>query len=91
MIINDSYNSDINSIRIALDFQQQRKMERPLKKTVILSDILQTGVSPRSLYKKVAGMVEQSGIKKIIGIGQHISANANLFTMQEKKILFNYG
>ena len=83
-IINDSYNSDINSIRIALDFQQQRKMDRPLKKTVILSDILQTGISPRSLYKKVAGMVEQSGIKKIIGIGQHISANADLFTMAEK-------
>jgi len=84
MVINDSYNSDINSIRIALDFQQQRKMDRPLKKTVILSDILQTGVSPRSLYKKVAGMVEQSGIKKIIGIGQHISANADLFSMPEK-------
>ena len=83
-IINDSYNSDINSIRIALDFQQQRKMDRPLKKTVILSDILQTGISPRSLYKKVAGMVEQSGIKRIIGIGQHISANADLFTMAEK-------
>ncbi|MBF6626936.1 MAG: bifunctional UDP-N-acetylmuramoyl-tripeptide:D-alanyl-D-alanine ligase/alanine racemase [Proteiniphilum sp.] len=84
LVINDSYNSDINSIRIALDFQQQRKMDRPLKKTVILSDILQSGVSPRSLYKKVAGMVEQSGIKRIIGIGQHISANADLFSMAEK-------
>jgi len=70
LIINDTYNSDINSIKIALDFQQQRKMDRPLKKTIILSDILQTGISPRSLYKKVADMVEQSGIEKIIGIGK---------------------
>lgn len=84
LIINDSYNSDINSIRIALDFQQQRKMDRPLKKTVIFSDILQTGISPRSLYKKVAGMVEQSGINKIIGIGKYITANADLFSIAEK-------
>jgi len=32
LLINDTYNSDINSIKIALDFQQQRKMDRPLKK-----------------------------------------------------------
>lgn len=32
LIINDTYNSDINSIKIALDFQQQRRMDRPFKK-----------------------------------------------------------
>jgi alanine racemase len=84
LLINDTYNSDINSIKIALDFQQQRKMDRPLKKTIILSDILQTGISPRSLYKKVADMVEQSGIEKMIGIGKDISANAHAFNIREK-------
>lgn len=84
LIINDTYNSDINSIKIALDFQQQRRMDRPLKMTIILSDILQTGMSPRSLYKKVADMVEQSGLEKIIGIGQDISANAGVFNIGEK-------
>lgn len=84
LVINDAYNSDINSIKIALDFQQQRKMDRPLKKTVILSDILQTGVPPRTLYKKVAEMVEQSGVHKIIGIGQDLYANHDLFTIPEK-------
>lgn len=84
LIINDTYNSDINSIKIALDFQQQRRMSRPLKKTIILSDILQTGMSPRSLYKKVANMVEQSGIDKMIGIGQDIATHADLFTTREK-------
>ena len=34
-IINDSYNSDINSIKIALDFQQQRMVDQSLKKTLI--------------------------------------------------------
>ncbi|MDD3789340.1 MAG: Mur ligase family protein, partial [Petrimonas sp.] len=76
IIINDTYNSDINSIKIALDFQNQRKMEKPLKKTLILSDILQTGMVPKSLYKRVAEMIEESGVQKIIGIGYDISDNA---------------
>ena len=84
LIINDTYNSDINSIKIALDFQQQRKVDRPLKKTLILSDILQSGMLPKSLYRKVAEMIEQSGVQKIIGIGQDISANVTAFNIREK-------
>lgn len=84
IIINDSYNSDINSIKIALDFQQQRKVDRHLKKTLILSDILQAGMLSRSLYKKVAEMVEQSGVERIIGIGREITSNQDLFSMPEK-------
>lgn len=94
IIINDAYNSDINSIKIALDFQNQRKMDRPMKKTVILSDILQTGIMPKSLYKRVAEMVEQSGVDKLIGIGHDISENAGAFKMEKQfflrpKHLFN--
>ncbi|MDD3494692.1 MAG: bifunctional UDP-N-acetylmuramoyl-tripeptide:D-alanyl-D-alanine ligase/alanine racemase [Dysgonamonadaceae bacterium] len=84
IIINDAYNSDINSIKIALDFQNQRKMDRPMKKTVILSDILQTGIMPKSLYKRVAEMVEQSGVDKLIGIGHDISENAGAFKMEKQ-------
>lgn len=84
LLINDSYNSDVNSVKIALDFQQQRKMERPLKKTVILSDILQSGVSPISLYKKVARMMEQSGVQRLIGIGRDIRMSEELFLIPEK-------
>lgn len=84
LIINDSYNSDINSLKIALDFQQQRKVDRPLKKTLIFSDILQTGISPKPLYRKVAKMAEQSGVQKIIGIGHAISENADIFSIPEK-------
>lgn len=84
LLINDSYNSDINSIKIALDFQQQRGVGRPLKKTLILSDILQTGMHPKTLYKKVALMAEQSGIRKIIGIGSDIGEHGTFFSMPEK-------
>jgi alanine racemase len=84
LIINDTYNSDINSIRIALDFQQQRKTDRSLKKTLILSDTLQSGMIPKTLYRKVAEMVEQAGIEKIIGIGTDIYANSAAFVVPEK-------
>lgn len=84
LIINDSYNSDINSIKIALDFQQQRKLQQSLKKTLILSDILQTGVLPKTLYKRVAELIEQSGVQRLIGIGKDILANGDLFNLQDK-------
>lgn len=84
LIINDTYNSDINSIKIALDFQHQRKMDRPLKKTLILSDILQTGMMPKTLYKKVAEMIAQSNIEKFIGIGNDVYENGDVFTAKEK-------
>ena len=89
LIINDSYNSDINSIKIALDFQQQRKLQQSLKKTLILSDILQTGVLPKILYKRVAEMIEQSGIQRLIGIGKDIHANAELFNLQDKSFFIS--
>ena len=43
ILINDSYNSDINSLDIALDFMQRRQAS---KTTLILSDMFQTGTSP---------------------------------------------
>lgn len=84
IVINDTYNSDINSIKIALDFQNQRKSDKNLKKTLILSDILQTGMMPKTLYRKVSEMIEQSGIEKIIGIGPDITENADVFSVREK-------
>ncbi len=83
-IINDSYNSDINSIKIALDFQQQRNVDKSLKKTLIISDIPQTGIMPKSLYKRVAELIQQSGIEKLIGIGSDIYDNEDVFNVPEK-------
>ena len=42
-VINDSYNADINSLTIALDFLQQQQQHK--KRTLVLSDILQSGKS----------------------------------------------
>ncbi len=83
LLINDTYNSDINSLDIALDFLQTRKGEKNLKSTLILSDILQSGTLPKSLYKKVADLVKRKMIDRIIGIGRDISEYGSLFEMQK--------
>ena len=83
-IINDTYNSDIHSLDIALDFMSRRPDTKEQKRTLILSDILQSGESSRSLYSRVAQMAQNRGIEKIIGVGEKISQCADYFPMQEK-------
>jgi alanine racemase len=78
-LINDSYNSDINSLAIALDLlNRQAQHER---KSVILSDILQSGKQQKELYSVVAGMMNEKKISRMIGIGPALKKNADLFTI----------
>lgn len=77
-VINDSYSADINSLVIALDFLQQQQQYR--KRTVILSDILQSGKDEASLYQMVAGILQQKKIDRFIGIGPAISRWQHLFS-----------
>ena len=65
-LINDSYNSDLASLDIALDFMARRTDTKGRKRTLILSDILETGQSATFLYRKVAQLVQNRGIEKII-------------------------
>jgi len=81
-IINDSYNSDLGSLSIALDFLNQQK-QHP-NKTLILSDILQSGKNEENLYKEVANLLDKKGVQKFIGIGEALSRQKELFR-QEKK------
>lgn len=76
-LINDYYNSDIISLKIALDLLfQQTPHDR---KTVILSDILQTGQSEEKLYLEISRMLENRNFHRLIGIGPAISRNRLLF------------
>ena len=84
LIINDSYNSDINSLGIALDFLNQQATAKNLSKTLILSDILQSGLAPDELYKTVAGLVKNKNIQRIIGIGTEISKHEAVFQSLDK-------
>ena len=84
ILINDSYNSDISSLGIALDFMARRHDDKSRGRTLILSDILQSGWSPRELYRKVAQLVESRGITKFIGIGPDISAGKKFFEVADR-------
>ncbi len=81
-IINDSYNSDIYSLGIALDFMA--KQLRHMEKTLVLSDILQAGVPDETLYAEVASLVSSKKVERLIGIGPNISSQAGKFTIPAK-------
>ncbi len=81
-VINDSYNSDITSLDIALDFVQRRKAYQS-RHTLILSDIRQSGLPGAQLYDRVAKMVEARGFTRIIGVGEEIGKAAEAFTIEK--------
>ncbi len=83
LIIDDTYSLDFNSLELALDFQMRRAKGSDLKRTLILSDLQQTGKSNRMLYKEVATLLEQKGVEKLIGIGKNIFEQASLFPMSK--------
>jgi alanine racemase len=76
-LINDSYNSDINSLAIALDtLNMQSQHERRI---VILSDLFQTGMKEELLYKKIAALLKEKKVTRFVGIGPALSRNKQLF------------
>jgi len=80
-IIDDSYSADISSLAIALDFLNQQN-QHPVK-TVILSDLLQTGKSDEELYTEIAALLKQKQVNRLIGIGTHISSFAARFDLEQ--------
>jgi len=76
-VINDTYNSDINSLVIALDFLNQQKQH--IKHTLILSDIMQSGKSDHELYDEIAQLIAKKNVHKFIGIGPALSRHSDFF------------
>src|SRR5574344_566326 len=83
-LINDSYNSDINSLDIALDFMNRRPDHHGRKRTLILSDIYQSGENPKALYHIVSDLAKKRGVEKFIGIGPELGGEAERIDIPEK-------
>ena len=79
-IINDYYNSDINSLAIALDVMRHQQQHR--HHTVILSDILQSGRNEVDLYTEIAQLLKNKGVDTLIGIGEALTRQSNKFEME---------
>ena len=86
-VINDSYSADINSLTIALDFLVQQQ-QHPTR-TLILSDILESGKTNVELYGAVAAILEQKNIQRFIGIGPEISKQQHLFKNIPQSFFFS--
>lgn len=83
-LINDSYNSDINSLDIALDFISRRPDHKGRRRTLILSDILQSGMTRDQLYAEVSELCVKRGVEKFIGVGPDLMAEADRIGVGEK-------
>ncbi len=77
-IIDDSYSSDFQSLKIALDFLENQKQSK--KKTLILSDIFQSGLPLEALYDKISHLIKVNNIDRVIAIGTTISTFKDKFT-----------
>lgn len=76
-IIDDSYSSDFQSLKIALDFLENQNQHK--KKTLILSDIIQSGLITEELYSKVSQLIISNKINRVIAIGKTISEYKSKF------------
>lgn len=70
ILINDFYNSDLESLSVALDFMDQQSQKR--QRVLILSDILQSGLDSKELYSKVRRILDRYELETCIGIGPKI-------------------
>ena len=80
-LINDSYNSDIASLGIALDLLNQQHQHS--KKALILSDIYESGQVSSALYKEIAQLVRSKNIDRIIGVGNQLLQNQDCFELMD--------
>ncbi|MEO5681214.1 MAG: bifunctional UDP-N-acetylmuramoyl-tripeptide:D-alanyl-D-alanine ligase/alanine racemase [Chitinophagaceae bacterium] len=76
-IINDSYSADLSSLKIALDFLSRQQQHN--RKTIILSDIPESGRSEKELYQVVAASLHEKKISRFIGIGPQLLKHRNIF------------
>ena len=78
-LINDSYNSDLGSLDIALDFMSRRADGKGRNNVLILSDIEQSGFPSHELYRRVAALVAGRGIARFFGVGPLLVEHAEVF------------
>jgi alanine racemase len=76
-LINDAYNSDTTSLRIALEHLHRDSRDR--ERVVVLSDILQSGKAPQELYGKISEWLKRYHIHQFYGIGPELSKYRSLF------------
>lgn len=76
-VIDDTYNNDVAGLQISLDFLAGQQKET---KTVILSDVMQSGMSSGEIADSLHAMLRKAGISKFIGIGSALVSQQKKFS-----------
>jgi Alr-MurF fusion protein len=76
-LIDDSYSSDYQSFKIALDFLKNQNIHQ--KSTIIVSDIVQSGLNQETLYLAISQLIAQNQLDRIITIGTEIFKHQDKF------------
>lgn len=89
ILVNDTYNADLQSLKIALDFLDQQAGIK--EKVVILSEFLQTGMHPEAFDRALADQIHAHQVQKVIGIGEGIAGlqrflDKNIHFVQAKSV-----
>lgn len=77
IVINDSYSNDIDSLKIALNFLLHQG--NGLNKTLIISDIFQSGLIDLDLCIQINELIKANQITKLISIGNMFEKHNDLF------------
>ncbi len=81
ILVNDSYNSDISSLGLSLDFLVQQSRKSSVVRTLILSDIYQSGMEPEELCRQINILLKQKGISRLIGVGEMLKKHSYMFDL----------
>lgn len=75
-IIDDSYNNDLDGLKLALPLLKRNDTK---KKILIISDFLETGNNEQALYQSISELIKSQKIDKLIGIGEQLQRNQECF------------
>jgi Alr-MurF fusion protein len=69
-VLDDTYNNDLTGLDLALDaLRRQSRRGRP---TLILSDVLESGLPTAELYQQVAELAQRHGVQRLLAVGPEI-------------------
>ncbi len=71
IIINDTYNADIESLSIALAYTNQQAQGR--SKNLIISDFEQLALSQKELLRRIAELATSVEVSRVFAVGQEVA------------------
>ncbi|GAC1600120.1 MAG: hypothetical protein NVS3B25_27560 [Hymenobacter sp.] len=76
-LLDDTYNNDLAGLALALSALSRQS--RPGRRTLILSDVLESGLQGAELYARVAALLPAAGVSRLVGIGEEIGGHRAAF------------